>query len=64
MSLVKRNDVLFPSLMNEIFKPDWFGGMNDETAALPAVNIMENERAFELALSVPGRNKEDFLLEV
>lgn len=64
MSLVKRNDVLFPSLMNEIFKPDWFGGMNDETAAVPAVNIMENERAFELALSVPGRNKEDFAIEV
>ncbi len=64
MSLVKRNDVLFPSLMNEIFKPDWFGGMNDATAAVPAVNIIENETAFELALSVPGRAKEDFVIEV
>lgn len=64
MSLVKRNDVLFPSLMNEIFKPDWFGGMNDATAAVPAVNIIENEMAFELALSVPGRAKEDFVIEV
>ncbi len=64
MSLVKRNDVIFPSLMNEIFKPDWFGGMNDATNASPAVNIIENETAFELALSVPGRAKEDFAIEV
>lgn len=64
MSLVKRNDVLFPSFMNEIFKPDWFGGMNDTAAAIPAVNIIENEKAFELALSVPGRTKEDFTIEV
>lgn len=64
MSLVKRNDVLFPSLMNEIFKPDWFGGMNDSSATVPAVNIMENEKGFELELSVPGRTKEDFAIEV
>lgn len=64
MSVIKRNDVLFPSLMNEIFKPDWFGGTNDGMAALPAVNIMEDETSFELELSVPGRVKEDFTIEV
>jgi HSP20 family protein len=64
MSLIKRNDVLFPSLMNEIFKPDWFGGIENHRKALPAVNIKENEKDFELELSVPGRSKEDFNIEI
>jgi HSP20 family protein len=64
MSLVKRNDMLFPSLMNEIFKPDWFGGMDDSKFSPPAVNIIENETGFELELSVPGRFKEDFNIDV
>ncbi len=64
MSLIKRNDVLFPSFMNEIFKPDWFGGMENFNAAVPAVNIKENETGFELELSAPGRKKEDFNIEI
>ncbi len=64
MSLTKRNEVLFPALMNEIFRPDWFGGTQNSRAVLPAVNIKENEKEFELELSVPGRVKEDFVIEI
>ncbi|MGB3144977.1 MAG: Hsp20/alpha crystallin family protein [Maribacter sp.] len=64
MSLTKRNEVLFPALMNEIFRPDWFGGIQNSRAVLPAVNIKENEKEFELELSVPGRVKEDFVIEI
>ncbi|MCJ7466547.1 MAG: Hsp20/alpha crystallin family protein [Maribacter sp.] len=64
MSIVKRNDVLFPSLMNEIFKPDWFGGLENTRFEVPAVNIKENEKDFELELVVPGRKKKDFNIEV
>jgi HSP20 family protein len=64
MSIVKRNDVLFPSLMNEIFKPDWFGGLENTRFEVPAVNIKENEKDFELELAVPGRKKKDFNIEV
>ncbi len=64
MSIIKRNDVLFPSLMNEIFKPDWFGGMENHKSNIPAVNIKENEADFELELVVPGRKKEDFHIEI
>lgn len=31
---------------------------------VPAVNIKENEKDFELELSVPGRTKEDFSIEI
>ncbi|MCK5443063.1 MAG: Hsp20/alpha crystallin family protein [Maribacter sp.] len=64
MSIIKRNDVLFPSLLNEILKPDWFGGIENYKSNVPAVNIKENEKDFELELTVPGRNKEDFNIEV
>ena len=64
MTLVKRNNAVFPSLMNEIFKPDWFGGMENLATNYPAVNIKDNEKNFELELSVPGRNKEDFTIDV
>jgi len=64
MSLVKRNDVLFPAFMNEIFKPDWFGGIENNRNSVPAVNIKENEKEYYLELFVPGRSKEDFIIEI
>ncbi|MBM1106418.1 Hsp20/alpha crystallin family protein [Aurantibacter crassamenti] len=64
MSIVRRNNIVFPSLMNEILKPDWFGGLENMNVNLPAVNIKENEKDYELELSVPGRKKEDFNIEV
>lgn len=64
MSIAKRNHLIFPSLMNEIFKPDWFGGMENATGSVPAVNIKENEKDFELELAVPGRKKSDFNIEI
>lgn len=64
MSIIRRNNLVFPSLMNELFKPDWFGGMENLSSNVPAVNIKENEKDFELELAVPGRKKEDFNIEV
>ncbi|MEL6916967.1 MAG: Hsp20/alpha crystallin family protein [Bacteroidota bacterium] len=64
MSIVRRHNVMFPSLMNEIFKPDWFGGTENLGNHLPAINIKENEKDFELELVVPGRKKEDFNIAV
>ncbi|WP_373516173.1 Hsp20/alpha crystallin family protein [Pricia sp.] len=64
MNTTKRNHLVFPSLMNEIFKPDWFGGLENAVGTAPAVNIKENERSFELELAVPGRKKSDFNIEI
>lgn len=64
MSIVKRNGLFFPSLMNDLVRPDWFGGMENLNTNLPAVNIKNNTENFELELSVPGGNKDDFKVEV
>ena len=55
---------MFPSLMNDFFKPDWFGGMENYGNSFPAVNITEGETGFELELAVPGQKKEDFNVEI
>ncbi len=64
MSIVKRNHVFFPSFVNELFKPDWFGGIENHDKPVPAVNIRENEKDFSVELAVPGLKKEDFNVEV
>lgn len=64
MNTAKRNHLDFPSLMNEIFKPDWFGGLENAVGTAPAVNIKESEKDFELELAVPGRKKSDFKIEI
>lgn len=64
MSIVKRNNLFFPSLMNDFLKPDWFGGMENWNAPTPGVNIKDNVEGFELELAVPGGKKEDFKIEV
>ena len=64
MSLVKRNNLFFPSLMNDVMGPDWFGGTDKWNTSVPAVNIKDNEENFELELAVPGVKKDDFTVEV
>ena len=64
MSIVNKNQVSFPALMNEIFKPDWFGGAEVLNSKVPAVNIKEDDTAYHLELIAPGRKKEDFKIEV
>lgn len=64
MSIVKRQHVLFPSLMNEIFKPDWFGGVDSYRPHAPAVNVKETDSGFELEMAIPGRKKDDFKIEI
>ncbi len=64
MSAIKKNEMVLPSLLNEIFKPDWFGGLEPRKTTTPAVNVKDNEKEFELDLAVPGFKKEDFNIEV
>lgn len=64
MSLIRRNTDLLPGLWNDVFTPDWFGGVDSNKSNLPAVNILEGEKDFTLELAVPGQKKEDFNVEL
>lgn len=64
MSTSHRNLVSVPAFMNELFRPDWFGGAEVLNSKLPAVNIKEDDTSFRLELAVPGRKKDDFKIEI
>lgn len=68
MNLVKRNNSnsnFFPSIMEELFRPDWMGGsQNPNNLSVPPVNIRETDTSFEVELSAPGKTKEDFNIEI
>jgi HSP20 family protein len=66
MSLVKRTD--WPrgsSMLADLFDNDrffsspWLSGRN-----MPAVNIKENEKNYEVELAAPGYDKKDFTISV
>ncbi len=63
MNLVKRNNTLFPAVMDELFK-DWAGGAQLVNKMVPPVNIRETENAFTVELMAAGLKKEDFSIEV
>ena len=64
MSLVKRNNVIVPSIFNEFLRPDWFGGLDSYTNSVPAVNVKHSDTGFTLELALPGFKKDDVNIEV
>jgi HSP20 family protein len=50
--------------MNEILRPDWFGGIDNFKESVPAANVKETETEYVLELAIPGRKKEDFNVEI
>ncbi len=65
MNVIKRkNNVSFPSIIDELFKPDWLGGVEHFTGNLPAVNLKEADANFTIELAAPGMKKEDFNVEI
>lgn len=65
MNLVKRtNGNWFPSLLDEVLRPDFMGGVQGFQPLTPAVNIRESETDFTIEVAVPGKRKEDIKVEV
>lgn len=66
MNIVKKN-VDLPSIFDELFPADWFGGIANQVASTtntPAVNIKETDNDFVLEVAAPGKVKEDFELSL
>jgi len=64
MNLIKRNTVPFPSIIDELLKPDWLGGIQNVNTNVPAVNIKETDSSFGIELAAPGKKKDDFNIEI
>lgn len=63
MSLLKRT---FPTLpdFSDFFDGDWREFKLNGEDLLPAVNVIENDKDFEIELAAPGFKKSDFKVEV
>lgn len=59
---MKRNNQLFPSIFDEFFRNE-LANMTPQLS-MPQVNIKETDTAYLLEVVAPGRQKEDFSLEV
>ncbi len=67
MKLIKRNDDWgFPSVWEDFFNNELFNlpAMASRGATVPAVNINETDKEFELELAAPGLKKNDFQVNV
>jgi HSP20 family protein len=66
MTFVKQHPVAFNALVDELFNglPNSWNNTARVGSNPPAVNIYETADAYHLSLNAPGRNKEDFILQV
>ena len=66
MLLAKRNQNYnqnwLPSLFNDFMNDDWF--TTRTATSVPALNVIENEKDYELEFAVPGLKKEELNLQV
>ena len=50
-----------PDIFNDLFDNSW---MNRPTYTAPAINVIENEKEYDVELAAPGLDKEDFKVHV
>jgi HSP20 family protein len=61
MNLIKRQNPVFTSLIDDLFiNQDW----NHISATVPAANIIEADDHFNIDLAAPGKKKSDFTIEL
>jgi HSP20 family protein len=60
----KTIDNIFDELLNGKVPTTRWNGASKSYSTLPAVNIFETNDAYHLELNVPGRNKEDFKVNI
>lgn len=66
LPLAKSGNV--PVLFDEFFKPwnEWFNGngLFPATINIPAVNVTENEKSYDVSLAAPGMKKDNFRIDI
>lgn len=64
MNLIRKQTPFFPSLIDDFINNDWNVKVPSLSTSMPAVNIKELDSQFEIELAVPGKQKDDFEIEV
>lgn len=59
--LVRRTNEWIPSLFNDLFNNQW---MEKSNSMAPAINVIENEKSYQVELAAPGMSKDDFEVKI
>ena len=57
----RTTDSWLPDIFNDFFDNSW---MNRPTYTAPAINVIENEKEYDVELAAPGLDKDDFKIHV
>ena len=57
----KTSDSWMPDIFNDFFDNSW---MERPTYTAPAINVLENDKEYEVELAAPGLTKDDFRVHV
>lgn len=60
----RRTQNWLPSIFNEIFNDEFMGVSPAKRYASPAINIIENEKYYQIELAAPGMTKQDFSIRL
>lgn len=64
MTLMRRSERYFPSLLDNFLSRDLFdwgtSNFSSTDTTLPAVNVIENDDSYEIEVAAPGMSKNDF----
>lgn len=64
-TLMRKNPDLFGGLMENLWnETNWMKPTDFKNFSVPAVNIKETEKEYQLEVATPGLDKEDFNIEV
>lgn len=61
LPIIRRTQNWLPSVFNDFFGNEWMEKVNSSN---PALNILENDKAFIIEVASPGMTKEDFNVKV
>ncbi|MDG2108370.1 MAG: Hsp20/alpha crystallin family protein [Flavobacteriaceae bacterium] len=64
MNLISKQIPFFPSLIDDFINNDWNVKVPSLSSRIPAVNIKELDSQFEIELAVPGKEKNDFEIDL
>jgi HSP20 family protein len=68
-NVMKTNGSIFPKSLffDDAVRRDWFDWVfsdDNQRSSIPAVNIKETDKDFELQMAAPGMDKKDFKIEL
>ena len=64
MNLISKQTPFFPSLIDDFINNDWNVKVPSLSSRIPAANIKELDSQFEIELAIPGKEKDDFEIDL